>query len=146
MNDLPSKPEGRPPVDKEAIFQKLKPYLQTGLSVNKACLEAQIPKSTVYDLIQNDDEFSEKISRAQQYLAIIYSNAIVTRLHGIIKKQNEGKILDVSDNIFLQWFGTRSRITREEFGERQDISLFDPETEIQRVKKLIEEASAKRNV
>lgn len=49
----------KPLVDEEVdlIFRKLEPYLKKGLSLHKACLEAQIPKSTAYDLYQEYDEF-----------------------------------------------------------------------------------------
>lgn len=50
-----SKVGKKPLVDEEVdlIFRKLEPYLKKGLSLHKACLEAQIPKSTAYDLYQS---------------------------------------------------------------------------------------------
>lgn len=42
----------------EDIFRKLEPYLRCGVSVHRACQEAKIPKSTVYDLIRENSEFA----------------------------------------------------------------------------------------
>lgn len=51
----------KPLVDNEvdSIFRRLEPFLKKGLSLNKACLEAQIPKSTAYDLYREYEEFAE---------------------------------------------------------------------------------------
>lgn len=43
---------GKPSINQnkiEEIFRKLEPYLRCGISIHRACQEANIPKSTVYD-------------------------------------------------------------------------------------------------
>ena len=51
----------KPLVDEEVnlIFRKLEPFLKKGMSLHKTCLEAQIPKSTAYDLYREYEEFAE---------------------------------------------------------------------------------------
>lgn len=51
--------------DKEQIVQTLKPYLQLGYSVKKACKLAQFPDSTFYDWINNDDLLRAKVEAWQ---------------------------------------------------------------------------------
>lgn len=141
---------GRPRVseeEKEAYFRKLEPYLKMGLSINKSCLEANIPKSTIYDIIQYDADFAERIKKAQQYTSIIVSSAIVNQILSIAQKQNpkegEKKIPLTRDEIeFLKWYALNSNITRGEFGERKDVGLIDPESEIRRLVGLIDDLTA----
>ena len=67
--------KGRPAITdktKDRIVQKLEPYLKAGLSVKKACIQAQIPKSTVYELMQRDTDFADQIKRYEQYLSIYF--------------------------------------------------------------------------
>lgn len=71
---------GKPPiVDKEVdtIFRKLEPYLKKGLSLHKICLEAQIPKSTTYDLYQEYDEFAERIDACKNYHSLFTTDVII---------------------------------------------------------------------
>ena len=149
---------GRKPVSKEyadELFRKLEPFLKAGLSVNKACLEAGVPKSTVYDLLQTNNEFSEKIMRSKQFVSVLIANTMMAQLHEIIKKQNPGndangnplpKVpLDKEDLKFLTWFATHSNQTREEFTERKDVNLHDPESEIKRLAKLMDDMAGDKN-
>lgn len=58
-----SKKMGRPPMtqkQRDLVVQKLKPFLQSGLSIRKACLEAGIPRSTLYYLMETDKDFADK--------------------------------------------------------------------------------------
>lgn len=135
---------GRPPLldnQKDIIVQKLEPYLKAGLSVRKACREAEVPKSTVYDLIKKDEEFADKIRRYQQFVSVLLSNTLLRQLMVIAKRQNDSLELSSGDLRFLQWFATHSSQTREEFGDRRDVGLYDPEMEIKRLANLIDSAS-----
>ena len=141
--------EGRPAIteeEKKQMVQKLEPYLKSGLSIRKAVIEAKIPRSTFYDLMAKDKEFSDQIDRFRQFLPIMLNSTIVSHLQSIVLKQNppagkEKVPLTEEDIAFLKWFATTSTLTKEEYGERKDISFFDPEAEIQRVKIALEEMS-----
>ena len=141
-NNMATKNQGGRPKttqeEKEAILRKLRPYLQAGLSVYKACLEAKIPTSTVYDIIRDDDEFSEEIKRSKQFLSVVINNSMTRRLNEIVKKQDKNEPLNARDEDFLKWFALNSSITREEFGKRTEV-VSDPEAEVKRLIRIIEE-------
>ena len=68
---------GRPATteeQKEEYLRKLEPYLKKGLSINKACAQAELPKSTIYDLISQDRGFSEKIDDFKNYVSILVND------------------------------------------------------------------------
>jgi hypothetical protein len=139
--------EGRPEItedEKKEMLQKLEPYLKSGISVRKALKEAQIPNSTFYKLMERDEQFREQIDRFKQFISIILNNSIIRHLHTIVAKQTpkEGEaeeLLTKEDMEFLKWFATNSNLTKEEYGERKDIGIVDPESEIHRISGLIEE-------
>jgi len=144
--ELVTNKEGRPETTSEQkteMLQKLEPYLRSGLSVRKSLREAQVPSSTFYDIMARDIEFSEQINRFRQYVPILLNNTLVRELQDIVKKKSEGKELTKDDMDFLKWFATNSNLTREEFGERKDIGLVDPEVELNKLMGLIEEQSTK---
>lgn len=149
---------GRPETteeEKRAMAQKLEPYLKSGLSIRKALREAQIPRSTFYDILQKDSDFSDQIERFKQFLSIMNNNAIVTHLQNIIALQNtpltEEQIkqglkfqpIPKEDVDFIKWFSTNSNLTREEYGERREISAFDPEEELNKIKEFIDTHTTK---
>jgi len=150
MNDKQKKRPGRPALTGEKleqtldeIFRKIEPYLKRGLSVNKACNKAQISKSTVYDYIRKNDNFSERVRRAQQFLSVMLSITLARELYEITRRQNSGEKLTRDDIRFLWWFALNSNCTREEFGRRGNIGIygFDPEAEIQRIAAMIDNAA-----
>jgi len=73
--------------DKEIdlIFRKLEPYLRVGLSLHAAALKADIPKSTVYDLYAENEEFVV----SKQYSDQLSDNV----KRGIRRSLEEGKYL-----------------------------------------------------
>ncbi len=139
--------------EKRDIVQKLEPYLKGGLAVSKALLEANIPKSSFYDMMAQDENFRDKINQFRNFTAILLNNALIGELQTIIKKQSgytdeQGKKvkpqkLTKEDKDFLWKFALNSNLTKSEFGERKDLNLFDPEAEIQKVKALLEEGTTK---
>lgn len=137
---------GRPPTSaeqKDLFLRKLEPYLKAGLSVNKACLEVKIPKSTVYDLIQGDEEFSERIQLFGNYPSILTSTIIsreLTRIHNKVEHYIPPSQQDLK---FVQWIALNSNLCAEEFGERTHVSTESPEESIRRTRQLIDEAVAK---
>ena len=133
---------GRPKVsdsEKQLIFEKLVPYLHRGLSVNKACGQSGIPKSTVYDLIQKDEQFAEKINTAKDYMSVLYAGSAVTYFTNISDKIMRRIDLSSEEVNFLKWYGEKARTTREEFGERKEISIVDPEVELKKVLAIMDE-------
>lgn len=119
---------GRPATtqeEKDVIFHKLEPYLKTGLSLYKACLAAEIPKSRVYELINEDQQFAEKIDASKNYLAILTSSMfhnMVVSIGQKIKESGDVSKLDKEELKLLKWYVTKSKTTKEEFGDRVDIS------------------------
>ncbi|MBI4038988.1 hypothetical protein HY384_03455 [Candidatus Daviesbacteria bacterium] len=87
-NNKPNKLGRKPFVDEEVdlIFRKLEPFLKKGLSLHKACLEAQIPKSTAYDLYQEYDEFAEKIDACKNYHSLLIDDVFTKELDFMIRK------------------------------------------------------------
>lgn len=132
--------------EKDRIVRRIEPYLKSGLSIRKACLEANIPKTTFYDLMSSDEDFRDKIDTFKNFVSVLLNNTLVRELQAIIEKQNGNEAkgikpqrLDSTDIGFIKWFAATSNSTKEEWGERKDINLFDPEVEIQKVKKMMEE-------
>lgn len=114
---------GRPALSnkqKDLIFHKVEPYLKAGLSLNKACKQAQLPPSTVYDLYSENREFAERIDIAKNYYSVLVSSIITNLLEAIYKKQNKSpKNKLTSEEIrFIQWVALNSHATKEEFGAR----------------------------
>lgn len=139
---------GRPATtqeEKKEMLSKVEPYLKSGLSVKKTLMEAGIPTSSFYKLMDTDEVFKAKVEQYRQFTSILLNNAIVRHLQNIIKKQNElpesGKragLLAKEDIDFLKWFATTSNLTREEYGERKDVGFYDPEAEIQRLARIMD--------
>lgn len=130
---------------KNILVQKLEPYLKSGLSLKKACSYAQVSRSTVYYLMDKDEEFLDTIRRFEQYLSVIISNALTKQLLVIVKKQNEGKELSRIDLRFLQWMALHNNQLIEEYGRRNKESVYDPEAELHRIFSLIEENTDEEN-
>lgn len=113
---------GRPPLsqeEKDTLFRKLEPHLMTGMSLHKACLKAKVPSSTVYDIYNNDAEFSEKIEVAKSHQAVLVHNILSSELQRIAEAQNSGerKSLSKDELRFVQWMATNSPATREDFSK-----------------------------
>lgn len=130
----------------EYLFRKLEAYLMSGLSVNKALREAKVFNSEFYKYMREDRLFREKIARCRQFIGVLANKAIITELFTIFDKQNgneakntEPQPLSKDDIGFLCWFALNSNLCREEWGRCKNVDLFDPEFEIQRVKRLIQD-------
>lgn len=132
------------PSEKQQIIAKLEPYLKMGHSLRKACLMSQVPRSTVYSLIERDPEFLDQITRFQHYLGTLINNALLTELYQIVAKQQKGRELNRKELRFLMWFSLNSGQCREEYGRRvRHEQMYDPEQEIHRLMKIIEETASR---
>jgi hypothetical protein len=132
--------------NKKIIVQKLEPYLKAGLSLRKACFQAQVSRSTTYYLMEKDEEFLNQIKLFQQYLSVLLTSSIAKQLFDIAQKQNRGERLSKLDMRFLFWMALNSNQTKEEFGRKQNMTDYDPELEIQRVMHLIEGMTSKEPI
>lgn len=130
---------------KEYIVHKLEPYLMTGLSVNKALREAKIANSEFYKYLSQDRLFGENIQRFRNYISILVNSALVNHLMDIAKRQmgyEQPQGLSKDDVDFLCWFALHSNLTSGEYGGRNKNDSFDPEMEVQKVKRIIQETTA----
>ncbi|MBI3397422.1 hypothetical protein HY045_03010, partial [Candidatus Woesebacteria bacterium] len=96
------------------VFQKLEPYLCSGLSIRKACNEARVGRAWLYTLMERDENFADQIARAEQYLSVIVNGIIFRELLRIVIKQQNNEKLSTLDQDFLMWFVVHSTSTREE--------------------------------
>ncbi len=145
---------GRPPISqeqKQEMLSKLEPYLKIGLSIRKACIQAGIPRANFYKCNEEDEEFRYQIERFQQFLSVLVNNAIVRELQVIVEKQNGNEatgirpqFLNKDDIKFLWKFVLNSNLTKEEWGRRENVSSFDPEVEIQKVKAIMIESTTRQ--
>lgn len=149
MNDLAEKksPGNQPLTEAEVfeIFRQLEPHLKLGLSLNKSRLEANLPKTTIYELYENNEWFQEHVDQAMQHVAILISDSSYQVIKSIGDKQAQLKILEeqYTDGIieqkefedrkkthaltkeeydFLKWYATTSKRTRDEFGSRSEVT------------------------
>ena len=135
--------------EKEEYLRKLKPYLNSGLSVYKACLNAEIPQSTIYDLIREDEKFSDEINRMKTYASVLISNVTMRRVAEITKElqdaRNEKRKPNISDDDwnFIKWYSTNHKGCKEEFGRTSDLNINDPQAELQRIFGLLEKNTKK---
>lgn len=112
---------GKPSVSQkkvEIIFRKLEPYLRCGISVHKACQEAKIPKSTVYDLLKENTEFTELVEAAKKFFTVIINDLIFMEVKRIADKQG-AKNLSAEDRKFIQWVALNNRTMHEYYGNYQ---------------------------
>lgn len=138
--------EGRPkrtPEEIDVIFRKIEPYLKAGLSLNKACQRAEISKSVAYQLYEDDASFAEKIDTAKNHLSALLSDMFYVLLAQIAERIKNKEKLEKDEVDFMKWFATNSKSTKEEFGERKELEVIDPQKEIQRLMAIIEEDEKK---
>ncbi len=137
---------GRPPLSAEqidGIVRKLEPYLKVGLSIRKACTEANIPKSTVYDLIDEDGVFADKIEALQNYLSARVTYTLGAQALDIADRvESKGKCSEPEIK-FMQWMALNFRGCRDLFSRTVDMQLDlpDPHAHIQKIARMIDEAT-----
>lgn len=132
---------------KKYLLRKIEPYLMSGLSISRALREAKIFNSEFYKYMDEDRLFGEKIEKYKQFTSVLLNQAIFQQLVSIVEKQNGNKLegippqeLSKEDIQFLMWFALHNNLTSEEYGSSDSISIFDPEEEVQKVKRIIHEA------
>ncbi|MEO8581780.1 MAG: hypothetical protein ABI425_04390 [Patescibacteria group bacterium] len=130
---------------KADLLQRIEPYLKTGLSINIALRMTNIANSEFYKYMNEDEFFREKIQLFRQYVSVLVNNSLVRELHIIVEKQignvrkgMQPQQLSKDELDFLFKFALKSNLTKEEWGNRDQVQLYDPEVEIQKVKAIIE--------
>ncbi|MBI2601264.1 hypothetical protein HYW42_04910 [Candidatus Daviesbacteria bacterium] len=114
---------GKPPIGQkkiEDIFRKLEAYLRCGISVHRACQEAKIPKSTVYDLIKENSEFAELVEASKKFFTVIVNDLIFMEVKRIADRQGNKK-LSAEDRKFIQWIALNNQTMHEFYGNNQII-------------------------
>lgn len=123
----------------EIIFTRLNPWLQTGLSINKSCQRAEVPPSTVYDLIKENALFAEKVNTARNQVAFDTNDVLTFALKMVAGKVRSGESLGKGEIAFVQWFALNNNLTIEEYGERKNLVVESPEDRIKRLDTAAEE-------
>ena len=102
------------PEQRENILESIRPYLQMGYSINKACILAQIDGSVIYKWCEADETLSKKIESWRNMVTAIARQNLVKSIQGDKDKGIPGDI----DN--SKWW--LERTARDEFGKNLDLS------------------------
>jgi hypothetical protein len=62
---------GRPTVWTDELVRKMETLLQNGLSIDYACHQAQIGRTTFYDKLNSDEDFRTKMLLAKEFFATV---------------------------------------------------------------------------
>ena len=114
---------GRPKADIDEYFRRILPLLQRGCSVSEACLEADVPRTTVQDYITSDKKFSAKIEAAKNTI-------------NILAQKNISEAIEQGDFRSSEWWLERKK--KKEYSTRteQDVNLNTDEQFSDLMKKL----------
>lgn len=123
--------------EKDEIVHKLEPYLKIGLSVRKACLEAKIPKSHVYDLMNEEEDFMDRIVTCQNYMSVLVSDILMADVLRISADVKNNKRLLKEDAERVHWVALNSNLLKEEFSERKNVEVIDPQAELKKIMALV---------
>ncbi|HUD09874.1 MAG TPA: hypothetical protein VMR77_03695 [Patescibacteria group bacterium] len=118
---------------KEEMVSKIKPYLQSGLSIRKSVIEAGISRATFYRIMGADKNFRSEITHFRNYLSILVSNALVKELFAISEKQSQGQPLTKDDIRFLFRLVLKTRFGKDEWGRKRNAD-YDPELELHKLR------------
>lgn len=125
---------------KEQIVHRVEPYLKSGLSIHTACLQAGVPRSTLYKIMEENTYLRDRVDRSRQFFSVAVSNIVARKLHAILLRQQSGEEIEGEDLEFIKWIALNSTHCREEFGKVSRMARnFDPEAEIMRLNSLIEQ-------
>lgn len=90
-------PGGRPRKITEAVAAKLEEFFRIDATVEEACNQAGIDKTTLYREMERNPEFRNRIARAQEYPFLIMKKVVV-------KAANAG-----DGKLALKWLQNRQR-------------------------------------
>ncbi len=118
-----TKKRGKPPLTQNQIdllFQKLEPYLVTGLSISRAVFNAGVPRSTVYNLYQENEQFADRVKAAQSFFTTIVNDIISGEVRFILDKQENKVPLSRDDRQFVQWIAVNNNAMKRFYTEEKD--------------------------
>lgn len=72
---------GRPKSIDEVDVRKLVDLLKKGHTVSTACRISGVARSTYYDKLATDEDFSDRITAAQDVMTFLATNEVLRRLH-----------------------------------------------------------------
>lgn len=98
---------GRDPINIDEYFAKIEPYLKIGLSVHKACMQANVPERTVYDYIEKNDDFRRKVEIAQEHFEVM----VKSKSYELIKDGDGNHIRFILKRKFRDEYGDNIDIT-----------------------------------
>lgn len=64
-------------VDINEYIANIEPFMEQGLTMHEACLQADVPYRTVKDYYDNDEEVRKKIMRLEQYAIVVAKNTLM---------------------------------------------------------------------
>jgi hypothetical protein len=73
-------PVGRPTVITPKVVSQLVTWLSIGLTVREACLEAGISHEAYYSRVRSDEQFADKMAKAQNTVTTTAKKVVATRV------------------------------------------------------------------
>jgi len=140
-----SKKRGKPPLTQsqiDLIFQKLEPYLVTGLSISRAVFNANVPRSTVYNLYQENKEFADRVNTAQRFFTTIVNDIISGEVRFILDKQENKVPLSRDDRQFIQWIAVNNNAMKRFYTEQKE----QPDQDHESWLKVMDDEKCRRTV
>lgn len=92
--------------NKEKVIEAVRPYLQLGYSVHKACKNACIPQSTFQTWVDKDDDLRSNV--------ISWQNRVSSKAREVVAKD-----INTGDVGSAKWWLERQE--RKEFGNRPEV-------------------------
>lgn len=127
---------GRPATTQQELddmYAKLRPHLEGGLSMRKACENEGVTRSVVIKYMGSDADFATKITTAQRYKSIkmgyITSNMLGSMAdalkEAIDAKRSVKEVFSPQQYAFLRYVMSYDRSIREEYGADEQMSPED---------------------
>jgi hypothetical protein len=106
---MEEKNKGRPKIDLQAEFEKIKPFLKVGYSLHKACILGRVNYTTLYNYYKEDEEFRNMVERERNLVNVLARQVIIE------------KIRDEKDSrLALEWL---DRMEKDDFSKKLELEL-----------------------
>lgn len=73
---------GRPTVITPKVVSQLEALLSVGLTVREACLESEISHEAYYNRVRSDEQFADKMAKAQNAVTTMAKKVVATKVLG----------------------------------------------------------------
>ena len=107
--------------EKEEIIQSLRPYLEKGLSRNKACNIIGLPTSTLSNWIKENESLGIRIQSYENTMALM----ALTNIYSALKKEKSTRETDKKTS---KWYLERK--LRDDFSTKQNVDVVSDGKEI----------------